>query len=384
MADQLVYANPAWRAHSGGHAGVGTGGGRRPRDLHARLPGYRVTPLIDLPEVAAEVGVAQVWIKDESTRLGLPAFKVLGASWAVYRALEERAGGAFEPWGSVAELAAQVARLGPLRLVAATDGNHGRAVARMARLLGLAATIFVPAGTAAARAEAIRSEGAHVVVVEGTYDDAVAESAALGRADPEGTLVVSDMSWEGYQQIPRWVIEGYDTMYAEADEQGADPTRVVVQMGVGALAAATVAHYRPRGARVAVVEPLDAACGLRAAQVGRPVAVPGPHRSIMAGLNCGIASPAAWPVLATGVDLFVAVADSEAERAVRDLATLGVDAGETGAAGLAGLRALAAEKPAVLQTRDRVLLVCTEGPTDPEAFERLVGRRPRPRRPFSA
>jgi diaminopropionate ammonia-lyase len=327
-----------------------------------------------MPAVADELGLASLDVKDESSRLGLPAFKILGASWATYRLLVERLGS--EPqWSSVDELRAALAPLGAFTLVAATDGNHGRAVARVARLLGYGAHILVPAGTAAARIEGIASEGARVTVVDGSYDDAVALSAHL--AD-ETTLVVSDTSWEGYTDVPRRVIEGYSTIFAEVDRQLDDaPGLIVVQMGVGALAAAVVAHYSAT-ATIVVVEPLTAACGLWSAEAGHPVVVPGPHESIMAGMNCGSVSLIAWPTLATGVDVFVAVDDQAAEDAMRTFAEHGVVAGETGAAGLAGLRALAdrADTAGVDLRGARVLLVCTEGATDPVSYRRIVGRAP--------
>jgi diaminopropionate ammonia-lyase len=241
----------------------------------------------------------------------------------------------------------------------------------MARLLGYGSQIFVPEGTVDARIAAIESEGATVTVVDGTYDDAVAASAAL--AD-DRVLVVSDTSWEGYTDVPQWVIDGYSTILTEIDDQLADPVDVAVaQMGVGGLAAAVAAHYAP-SARVVVVEPITAACGLRSAEAGHPVEVPGPHRSIMAGLNCGNVSIVAWPAVASGVDVFVAVDDDAAEDAMRDLARIGVVAGESGAAGLAGLRALAEQAPDMLPLRGRTaLVICTEGATDPVAYNRIVG-----------
>ena len=182
--------------------------------FHQRLPGYERTPLRDMPALAAACGVGRVLVKDESSRLGLPAFKILGASWATYRVLCDRLGGEPE-WTTLDDLAAVVAdRLGPLRLVAATDGNHGRAVAHMARLLGLSATILVPDGTADARIDGIASEGAEVIVAPGTYDDAVSLSAEMAG---ERDLVISDTSWPGYEDPPRWVIEGYATIFAEID-----------------------------------------------------------------------------------------------------------------------------------------------------------------------
>ena len=166
------------------------------REFHRRLPGYAPTRVVDAPAIAVELGLARVSVKDESSRLGLPAFNVLGASWAVYRLLSERLG--IEPeWHDLDDLRAAFAPLGPLTLVTATDGNHGRAVAHVARLLGLHAAIFVPAGTARARIEAIESEGAPVTIVDGSYDDAVRTAAATASATASGdTLVVSDTSWD--------------------------------------------------------------------------------------------------------------------------------------------------------------------------------------------
>ncbi|MDQ1432962.1 MAG: diaminopropionate ammonia-lyase [Actinomycetota bacterium] len=365
-----VFANPR-RVPEPAVPVVGSG----PRAFHRRLPGYEPTPLVSAPALAEELGLGQVWVKNESRRLGLPSFKILGASWAIYRLLLERLGA--EPaWADLADLRAALTPLGPLTLVAATDGNHGRAVAHMARLLGSPARILVPVGTAEARIDGIASEGATVEVVDGTYDDAVAASARLAADD---VLVVSDTSWDGYLDVPAHVIEGYATIFAEVDEQldGSKPDLVVVPMGVGALTAAVVAHYAAR-ATIVAVEPTSAACGLASARAGRPVLVPGPHPSIMAGLNCGTVSLIAWPAVLAGVDVFVAVDDRAAERAMRDLAALGIVAGETGAASLAGLRALGDAGPAapISLAGRNALVLCTEGATDPAAYERIVGSPP--------
>jgi diaminopropionate ammonia-lyase len=339
--------------------------------FHRRLPEYSRTRIVDASGLAGELDLAALSVKDESRRLGLPSFKILGASWAVYRLLVRRLGR--EPaWDGIDELRRELGPLGPLTLVAATDGNHGRAVAHMATLLGYGSRIFVPAGTAAARIDGIAGEGAAVTVVDGSYEDAVRASAALADDD---VLVVSDTSWEGYTQVPSDVIDGYETIFAEADAQlAAPPDVVVVPMGVGALAAATVRHYAAN-ATIAVVEPLSAACGFASAVAGHPVEVPPPHNSIMAGLNCGTVSIVAWPAVASGTDVFVAIDDPAAERAMRDLAGLGVVAGETGAASLAGLRALVEADAADVRGR-RVLVLCTEGATDPENYRRIVGREP--------
>jgi diaminopropionate ammonia-lyase len=354
--------------------------GRAPLDFHRRLPEYAATPLVDAPGLAGALGVGKAWVKDESWRLGLPAFKILGASWAVYRALEQRSDGIGE-WGDLEELRGRLAPLLPLTLAAATDGNHGRAVARMAGLLGLGARIFVPADMAPARIEAIRSEGAEVVVVRGTYDDAVARSAeeADGRC-----LVISDTSWPSYEDVPRWVIDGYSTILWEVeDELGrlgeGGPTLVVVQIGVGAFAAAVTRHFRSSGVfprpKILGVEPVRAACALASAEAGSIIHLPGPHDSIMAGLNCGSPSIVAWPVLSKGVDLFVEIEDRWAREAMRMMAGAGIVSGETGAAGLAGLLALAREGDRGelgLTEEERVLVFNCEGATDPGAYGRIV------------
>lgn len=357
------------------------------RDFHRRLPGYGPTPLRDVPALAEAGDVGRVLVKDESARLGLPAFKVLGASWATYRLLCERLGG--EPaWDSLDDLAAIVAdRLGPLRLVTATDGNHGRALARVARWLGLDATILVPEGTAPARIEALAAEGAEVVVEPGTFDDAVAIAAAM---EGPQSVVVSDTSWPGYEDVPRWVIEGYSTLFDEVEEQvpALDPPGVVdlvvVPLGVGALGAAAASCLRaglePGDGPVLVgVEPEGAACVAAAVAAGHVVEVPGPHRSIMAGMNCGLASIVALPALVAGFDAFVAIEDDRAGVALRAMADAGLDVGETGAAALAGLMAVTSDHREAFPVPGEatVLLLATEGVTDPAGFERIVGRPPR-------
>ena len=354
---------------------------REPLAFHARLPGYVPTPLLDCPDLAADLGVGRLRVKYEAARLGLPSFKILGASWAVYRALLERFGPALgEGWSTLDELAERTRALRPLALSAATDGNHGRAVARMARLLGLDARVYVPAGTAAERIVAIAAEGAEVEVVDGSYDDAVRRSAA--DEGPRG-IVISDTSWEGYTTVPGWVIEGYSTALWELDDALPEPPDVVfVQIGVGALAAAVVRHYRsgPASPVIVAVEPERSACVLASMRAGEPTTIPGPQDSIMAGLNCGTPSIVAWPDVSAGIDRFIAVPDERAREAMRRFAAEGVVAGETGAAGLAGLLELAGDAAARaelgLGPHARVLLICTEGATDPAAYEAIVGRPP--------
>jgi diaminopropionate ammonia-lyase len=359
--------------------------GDEPGRLHRRLPGYAPTPLLDATTLAQRLSVGRLWIKDETERLGLPAFKILGASWAVYRSVAARMGGEIGAWDTLHDLRERVAPLRPMTLAAATDGNHGRAVARMAALLGFGAHIFVPAGTVDERIAAIASEGAQVTVVDGTYDDAVARSA---QEASDRCLVISDTSWPGYEDVPRWVIEGYSTILREADDalrahDAPQPDIVLVQMGVGALAAAVAAHYRcadaPARPRIVGVEPTRAACILRSVEAGRIVQVPGPHDSIMAGLNCGVPSLIAWPVVSGGIDLFVAIDDERARQGMRLLASAGLVAGETGAAALGGLLELIegdhadARRAIGLDSTSNIMLIVTEGATDPAAYREIVG-----------
>ena len=327
------------------------------RAFHEGLPGYAPTPLAEVPALAAELGAVRVFVKDESARLGLPAFKILGASWAVRQLLASGPGGA-GPVNTLAELRSLAATRPGLAFATATDGNHGRAVARMAQLTGVPARVFVPAVTQPPVIAAIAGEGAEVARVAGSYDEAVAAAAAWARGHP-GTELIQDTAWPGYERVPRWIAEGYSTLFAETDAQlaaagAAPPALVAVPVGVGSLAQAAVAHYRaqdappsqaqdapPGQARPALlaVEPDTAACLLASLRAGTPVPV-ATAETIMAGLNCGTVSAIAWPYLSAGLDAAVAVSDAAAARAVADLAAAGICAGPSGAASLAGARAV--------------------------------------------
>ena len=269
---------------------------------HRTLPGYEPSPLADAPAVAQRLGVAAVHVKDESARLGMPSFKILGASWATYRALVDRLGQDPRQLPGISDLAARL-QGHELTLVAATDGNHGRAVARMAKLLGQSARILVPRDMVSERIDAIRGEGATVSLVDGNYDEAVAASAAL--AD-DTHVIISDTSWDGYEQVPGWVIDGYHTIVEEVLEALADaglepPSVVVTQIGVGAFATAMIRGFSPLGARMIGAEPTKAACVLESIRAGECVQLAGALDSIMAGLQLrytlatGVARPPGRP-----------------------------------------------------------------------------------------
>ena len=324
--------------------------------FHASLPGYAPTPLTEVPALAAELGVRRVFVKDESARLGLPAFKVLGASWAVRRVLSRRPAA------------------DQLTLVTATDGNHGRALARMARLFGQRAHVFVPGGVHPTAVAAIAAEGARVTEITGTYDQAVRLAAEAARG-PSAELV-QDAGWPGYEQVPGWIVEGYSTLFAEIDAQLAgagagDPALVVIPAGVGSLAQAGVTRYRSRPGRRApallTVEPGAAACVL-ASLVRGELGTITTSETIMAGLNCGTPSMLAWPFLRDGLDAAVAVADADGAAAARDLAGYGIPAGPCGGAALAGARAALAGEGAearraalAVGPAATVVLLSTEG-----------------------
>jgi len=321
--------------------------------FHRSLSEYSPTPLIELPTLATELGVGHVFAKDESLRLGLPAFKSLGASWAVHRLVRDLHGDE------------------PITIVSATDGNHGRAIAHWARRLSHRATVVIPSGVHPDAVQAIRDEGAAVVTIEGTYDDAVAMAADL--AAGSGRALVQDTAWDGYEEVPGWIVEGYSTMFTETDEQlrasARDrPDLVVVPVGVGSLLQAAITHYRQdsEGPTIASVEPEAASFMATSLAAGRPVTV-ATGTTIMAGLNCGTPSSLAWPFMARGLDAAIAVGDGDVDAAVRDLSALGVPAGPCGAAGLAGLRVALADDTAHrrhhlgLLPTSAVLLIVTEG-----------------------
>ena len=325
-------------------------------------PGYAPTPLLALTDMARELGVGDILYKHEAHRFGLKSFKALGGAYAVQRLVAARGGST------------------GLVVTSATDGNHGRSVAWGAQRLGIHAIIFIHATVSQGRADAIAAYGADVRRVPGNYDDAV--RAAAEAADANGWVVVSDTSWPGYETIPKDVMQGYAVMPWECEAQGAHPTHVFVQGGVGGLAAAVLAYEWQRlGADrplVIVVEPDHAACLFESAKAGAIVTIPGDLDTIMAGLACGEPSLLAWRLLQPGIDAFVTITDADAAEAMRLLADQQIAAGESGVAGLAGLRCIMSDADArrqlKLDQRSRVLCYGTEGATDPAVYERIVGR----------
>jgi diaminopropionate ammonia-lyase len=362
--------------------------------FHRSIDGYALTPLVALPGVAEVLGVKEVYVKDESFRFGIKAFKAFGASYAIYRFLKSRW---LERFGVDSEFGPAgfrdpdvLKKLGSFTFCAATDGNHGRAVAWTANKLKQRAVIYMPDNTAQSRIENIEGEGAEVVLVPGTFDDCV-ERCALD-ADVNGWQAISDTAYPGYMEIPKYIMLGYTSIFREIEEQGGlnregDPGLdfVILPAGVGGIAAAGTSYYVRRYGRqrpkLVCVEPSDCDCFLESVKYGqgKPLPSRGKAESIMAGLNCGIPSPVAWPIIRDGMELFLAITDDYAMEAMRAYHKEGVTAGESGASGLAGLMALAFDKELErakdkinLDKHSRILLINTEGDTDPVNYRKII------------
>jgi diaminopropionate ammonia-lyase len=348
------------------------------------------TPLHFLRGLARELGVGEICLKDEGFRLGMGSFKALGGSYAVIRLVLEEAGKQLGRPVDISELQSTAVRsiARGMTVGCATDGNHGRSVAAGAQLVGAKAAVFVHSGVSDERVAAIARFGAEMIRVDGTYDDSVAEAECMCKE--KGWIVVSDTSWPGYERIPGLVMQGYSAMLNEIlRELPLAPTHVFIQAGVGGLAAAVAGYFdivfgekRPC---FVVVEPDRAACIYESARVGRPIKIPHGESTIMAMLECYEPSLVAWRILSRKADAFMAVSENDAAEAMRSLARPKSDdpavvAGESGAAGLAGLvRVVAdqAQRTALrLDAKSRILLINTEGATDQARYRDIVGIEP--------
>ncbi|MBS0642992.1 MAG: diaminopropionate ammonia-lyase [Proteobacteria bacterium] len=359
------------------------GGFRRAKAEITSWDGYAPTPLHDLPDIAVRAGVAMVRLKDESPRFGLGSFKALGGAYAVAtllttelarRGVASHAGSSDLASGRYAEATQAIT------ITCATDGNHGRAVAWGARRFHCRCVIFVHETVSQPRIDAIAAYGADVQRVRGNYDDAVRE--ADRQAQTHGWFVVSDTAYGGYTEVPRTVMQGYRLMADEAADQwqGPPPTHVFMQAGVGGAAAAVSVQMRSRfnpAPALVIVEPENAACLLASGERGAPATVPGELDTIMAGLACGEPSLLAWQELERSATAFMAIPDEAAADAMRLLAQHNLIIGESGVAGLAACLLVSAQTDARRSLRvaadSRILLFGTEGATDPEVYQRIVG-----------
>jgi len=364
------------------------------RKFHESFPQYEKTPLASLDNLADHLGVSNIWVKDESYRFGLNAFKVLGGSYAVVKYIAQRLN------MDVSELTFEKLKseeiknkLGVVTFVTATDGNHGRGIAWAANQLGHKSVVFMPKGSSEIRLENIRKEGAEASITELNYDDAV--RLADKYAKDHGGVMVQDSSWEGYMEIPTWIMQGYATIMDEVIEQIREsghekPTHVFLQAGVGSFAGSMlgclVSEFGNEWPITAIVEPDTAACIYKSAEIndGEPHVVTGFMPTIMAGLACGEPSIVSWGILRDYSDMYISCSDFVAARGMRILGNpMGDDtkvvSGESGAVGL-GMLSLLMEHKALkdmasklrLDKNSKILIISTEGDTDPQNYRSTV------------
>ncbi len=364
-------------------------------EFHKSLPNYKATPLVDLKNLAAHYGVKKVWLKDESKRFGLNAFKVLGGSYAIGKYLSQRLGKDINELPYNVLISDEIKKqLGDVTFVTATDGNHGRGVAWMANRLKQKSVVYMPKGSAKMRFDAIAREGADVTITELNYDDAV--RLANKGAEDYGWIMVQDTAWDGYEEIPLWIMQGYSTIINEVIEQLKEmgdekPTHVFLQAGVGSFAGAVqgyLAHLYGDDRPITVIcEPHGANCIYKsmAANDGNPHNVGGDLTTIMAGLACGEPNTISWKILRDNSDFSVSCDDEIAARGMRVLSSpLGDDArvisGESGAVGLGLFTVLSEKKEEFaelmkelkIDENSKILCISTEGDTDVEGYRNVV------------
>lgn len=367
--------------------------GARAMAFHQSFPEYAPTPLRRLSHLAEALHVGAIWVKDESYRFGLNAFKALGGSYAIGRCIAERL--AIDPHQIGYDLLTDDSvrrRLGDVTFITATDGNHGRGVAWTANRMGQRCIVHMPKGSAAERLENIRALGADADILDLNYDGCVAQS--MREAAENGYILVQDTAMAGYTVIPRWIMQGYATMGAEALAQmhGDLPTHLFLQAGVGSMAAAMAALFSDAASRagrritIVIVEPHAANCIFRTAQAndGQLHPVTGDMPTIMAGLACGVPCTTAWDVLKATAEFYISMPDRIAARGMRVLGNpMGDDArvisGESGAAAFGLVYALCTDPDCVeikkqigITPESRILCFSTEGDTDRENYRRIV------------
>lgn len=361
------------------------------RAFHESFPQYTITPLAKLDNMAKRLGVASLSVKDESYRFGLNAFKVLGGSFAMAKYIAGKTGRDINKtdynYLTSAELLQQ---FGKATFFTATDGNHGRGVAWAANKLGQNAVVLMPKGSTKARFDNIAKEGARVSIEKVNYDECVRMANELAKREKNGVMV-QDTAWDGYEEIPSWIMQGYGTMASEAAQQlGSAPTHIFIQAGVGSLAGAVQGYfanlYPKNPLKVIVMEATAAACLYKSAKAadGTPYAVDGDLQTIMAGLACGEANTISWDILKNHAFAFAACPDWVAAKGMRMLGCpekgdKQVVSGESGAVGM-GLIAAICENPEYadfkqaleINADSNILMFSTEGDTDPENYRRIV------------
>jgi len=359
--------------------------------FHQSIPGYSPTPLIKLPELAKKLDVSELLIKDESQRFDLNAFKVLGASYAMAKFIKDELGldDAELTFDSISSKADSFRHL---TFVTATDGNHGRAVAWSAKKFGCNAVVYMPKGSSKARLKAIQDYGAEASIIEGNYDETVLFADRMAKENE--WILLQDTSWQGYEIIPAYIMQGYFMLLIEALEQakGIWPTHVFLQAGVGSLAASLLAFLCSFVQKIkpvfTLVEPVGAPCFFNSIQAGdgKPHRIHGDLKTIMAGLACGKPSQIGWEILKNGTDAFIICSDEIARRGMRILGNPSGDdkhviSGESGAVTLGLVYELLSnaryddiKDNLHLKSDSKILLFSTEGDTDPEHYRKVVWR----------
>jgi len=366
------------------------------RKFHATIDGYEITPLVSLECLAEKLGVSKIYVKDESKRFGLNAFKGLGATYAIARLLCEKLGVDIDSIDyNYFKLPVVKEKIKDMVFVTATDGNHGRAVAWAAAQLGCNSIVYMPKGSSLRRLQHIKDTGAEAFITDVNYDDTV--RMAKKKADEIGGLLVQDTAWEGYEKVPNWIAQGYTTMAAEAiDQMKSDgsmkPTHVFLQAGVGSFAGGILGYftniYKDEPPVTVIAEPENAACIYKSALAddGKPHSVSGDLNTIMAGLACGEPNTVTWPILRDFAKVYVSCPDYVAAKGMRILAAPSgndkkVISGESGAVGL-GLLTLFLEKEELkplkekLKLNENSVIICfsTEGDTDPEQYRAIISQ----------
>ncbi|WP_376769023.1 diaminopropionate ammonia-lyase [Clostridium psychrophilum] len=367
---------------------------KKVRNFHKSFAEYKVTPLHSLNELSKELGVGKIWVKDESYRFGLNAFKVLGGSYAVGKYLADKLN------MDISELSFEKLRskeikekLGDITFVTATDGNHGRGIAWASKQLGQKSVVFMPKGSSEVRLNNIRKEGAEASITDLNYDDAV--RLANKYANEHNGVMVQDSAWEGYTDIPTWIMQGYATLIDEAIEQIKEegeeiPTHVFLQAGVGSFAGSIqgylASEYGANRPITTIVEPNEAACIFNSVNQkdGKPHAVTGYMPTIMAGLACGEPNIVSWGILRDYADMYISCPDYVTARGMRILGNPlkgdpKVISGESGAVCL-GMMSLILQDNNLkeisqklnINKNSKILIISTEGDTDPVSYRKIV------------
>lgn len=363
------------------------------RHFHMSFDNYQATPLYSLDALAKTLGVKKIFVKDESNRFDLNAFKVLGGTYAITRLICEKMGKDISDvdFNYIRKHAAE--EIGNAPFITATDGNHGRGIAWAANQLGQKAIVYLPKNSAKRRIEAIKETGAEAIVTNVNYDDTVL--MAIDHSREVGAYMVQDTAWEGYTDVPTWIMQGYTTMGMEVIDQLAlegyqSPTHVFLQAGVGGMAAAILGLfaniYKEKAPKAIIVEPNAANCIFTSAEFddGEPHNVEGDLKTIMVGLACGVPNPIAWPIIRDFSEMYLTCDDAVAARGVRIFANpLKEDpkivSGESGAAGVGafsvimGIEDMSEVREVLGLNKDSVVLFFnTEGDTDPVNYSEII------------